>query len=188
MIVTEIFTTRLARAPEAAEIEAIIDEYVPLLRAALPQSARFRLMPAVHEALDFLAAQTAVHLAVATGNVRSGARAKLEHCGLWARFAMGGGFGDDSPERPLLVLRAIERAKTTAGIDFLPERIVVVGDTPYDIHAARACGVRVMAVATGSLDRATLESHEPDVVLDTLDELPAWHRNWFSPVSAESLG
>ena len=51
----------------------------------------------------------------------------------------------------------------------------MVGDTPFDIAAARACGARVLAVATGSVAREALAACEPDAVFDTLAELPAWH-------------
>jgi membrane protein len=56
-----------------------------------------------------------------------------------------------------------------------PDEVVVVGDTPLDIAAARACGVRVIAVATGSVGRDALAACQPDAVFDTLAELPAWH-------------
>ena len=174
LIIAEVFAAHLDRAPEADEIAAILEDYVPHLRHALSQPRHFRLMPAVIEILDFLAAESEVYLGLATGNSRPGARAKLERAGLWQRFALGG-FGDDSAERAELVERAIERAHAHWNVELRRERIVVVGDTPSDIRAARACGVRAVAVATGSVERAVLERHEADVVFDTLAELPDWH-------------
>lgn len=174
LILAEIFELHLGRQPTHDEMAAILDDYVPLLHEDLAQSPGFRLLPAVIETLDFLAAQDGVHLAVATGNIRRGAQAKLERAGLWHRFPHGG-FGDDSPDRGLLVACAIERLCRHAGVDFVRERIVVVGDTPRDVSAARACGVRAVAVATGPFERATLEATAADAVFDTLDELPAWH-------------
>lgn len=175
LILQEIFQAHLARQPTGEEIAAILDDYVPLLRAALTRASNFRLMPAVVETLDFLGARGSVHLGVATGNIRVAAQAKLERAGLWHRFT-GGGFGDDSPDRALLVERAIERGCQHAGCTLPRERVVVVGDTPRDVSAARACGVRAIAVATGSVDRATLEDTGADAVFDTLEELPGWHR------------
>jgi phosphoglycolate phosphatase len=175
MILAEIFEAHLARSPTLAEMAEILDEYVPLLRAALDRTTGFRLMPAVIETLDFLAAQRDVHLSVATGNIRSGARAKLERAGLWHRFVHGG-FGDDSADRALLVERAIERGSRHAGALLARDRVVVVGDTLRDVSAARACGVRAIAVATGPVPRAVLEDSGADAVFDTLAELPAWHR------------
>jgi phosphoglycolate phosphatase len=174
MIIAEMFEHNLGRAPTEAEIATVLEDYVPLLRQAVAVSVSYRLMPAVHEALDFLAAAGGVCLALATGNVRAAAQVKLDRAGLWERFAVGG-FGCDSADRAALVARAIERARAHTGVDHDPGEIVVVGDTERDVHAARACGVRVLAVATGSVSREALAAEQPDAVFDTLAELPEWH-------------
>jgi phosphoglycolate phosphatase len=72
-----------------------------------------------------------------------------------------------------VVARAIERGKATAGAEVT--RVVVVGDTVHDVTAARACGADVVAVTTGTQDRATLEAAAPDAVMDSLESLPEWH-------------
>jgi phosphoglycolate phosphatase len=175
MIIAEMFERTLGRAPTEAEIAAMLEAYVPLLRQAVAAATAYRLMPAVHEALDFLAAAGGVCLALATGNVRAAAQVKLDRAGLWERFAVGG-FGCDSADRAALVARAIDRAREHTGVDHDRDEIVVVGDTERDVDAARACGVRVIAVATGSVGREALAAEQPDAVFDTLAELPAWHR------------
>jgi phosphoglycolate phosphatase-like HAD superfamily hydrolase len=168
-IVEEVFLARLGRPPTAAEIDEILDLYLPLLRAELAAASQFRLMPAVVEALDHLAGLPGVRIGLATGNIRAGAQAKLERAGLWNRFELGG-FACDHRDRHRLVARAIERAGAVP-----LDQVIVVGDTPFDVSAARACGARVIAVATGSVGRETLAACEPDAVFDTLAELPAWH-------------
>jgi HAD superfamily hydrolase (TIGR01509 family) len=50
---------------------------------------------------------------------------------------------------------------------------VYVGDMTVDIQTARAAGVRVWVVPTGSDDRAALEAARPDRLLFGLAELPA---------------
>lgn len=175
LIIAEMFERGLGRAPTQEEVARVIEAYLPLLREAVAVSAAYRLMPAVHEALDFLAADSGVCLALATGNVRAAAQIKLDRAGLWHRFVVGG-FGCDSADRAVLVARAIERAAEHTGLARDRDEIVVVGDTPRDVHAARACGVRVLAVATGSASREELAAEQPDAVFDTLAELPAWHR------------
>jgi phosphoglycolate phosphatase len=174
MIIEEIFTAHLARHPTAAEIDQVIELYLPLLRAELAASGRFRLMPAVLETLDYLAGAAGVVLGLATGNVRAAAQAKLERAGLWPRFALGG-YGCDHRDRDRLVARAIDRAAARAGAAIDPRQVIVVGDTPFDIAAARACGAIAIAVATGTASRAELAACEPDVLLDTLADLPRWH-------------
>ena len=55
--------------------------------------------------------------------------------------------------------------------DINPQRYAYVGDTVYDIHAARAAGVIAIAVATGYHTRERLAKAEPDVLVDSLTEL-----------------
>jgi len=175
-IVGEMFANALGRAPSREEIDALLTDYVPVLREEIPRAERYRMMPAVVETLDFLAEQEGVLLGIATGNIQGSARVKLEHFDLWHRFAVGG-YGDDCDDRPGLVERAIERACEHAGEEIPRDAIVVVGDTPRDVSAARACRVRAIAVATGPSDRAALEQSQPDALFDSLAELPAWHRS-----------
>lgn len=173
-IVEEIFAAHLLRAPEPEELLAVIEAYLPYLADEVSRDSNFRIMPGAPEAVEHLAACGGVHLGLATGNVRRAAQIKLERAGLWHHFTFGG-FGDDHADRALLVARAIERANGFAGDGVDPDQIVVVGDTPRDVLAARACNVRVICVPTGSYDRDALAAAGPDVILDTLWELPAWH-------------
>lgn len=180
IILEEMFAARLGRAPTAAEMDEIIALYLPLLQVEMTDAPGFRLMPSVVETLDYLdGLGAAVTVGLATGNVREAARIKLERAGLWPRFAVGG-FGCDHRDRARLVARAIERACAHTGVDALaPEQVVVVGDTPFDVQAARACGARAVAVATGTATRADLLACGPDILLETLAELPAWHAGQF---------
>jgi phosphoglycolate phosphatase-like HAD superfamily hydrolase len=174
-ILDEVFVKRLGRSAAPGEKDAVLAAYVPYLREEVASSSQFRLMPAVLEAIEFLAAQPAVALGLATGNIRLAAQVKLERAALWTRFSFGG-FGCDSPDREEIVARAIDRGLAHARRALSRAEIVVVGDTPRDIAAARANGVIAVAVATGpSSDRATLARHRPDALLDTLSELPGWH-------------
>ena len=171
-ILGEVFSVRLGRPPDAAEITAILEDYVPVLEAEMARAEKFRVLPFVQEVLDWLAGRPEVHVGVATGNVAAAARAKLARAGLHGRFAFGG-YGCDSAVRAEVVARAIERGKATAGAEVT--RVVVVGDTVHDVTAARACGADVVAVTTGTQDRATLEAAAPDAVMDSLESLPEWH-------------
>lgn len=178
MIVIEMFRNKLDRDPTESELVAVIAEYETILPEELALSERFRLLPAVLEVLAEVGARVGHGLGLATGNTRNGARAKLERAGLWERFYFGG-FGCDSPVRSELVAVAIDRGCERLGCRVARDEIVVVGDTTRDIDAARACGVRAVAVATGHPSRDELERSGPDAVLDSLAELPAWHRAVF---------
>ena len=177
-ILAEIFRARLGREPTAAEIAALLDDYVPRLRALLAEHGA-QIIDGVIEALEHLATRDGVVMGVATGNIRAGAEAKLAAARrdqiaspLNARFVLGG-YGCDSHVRAQLVARAIERGRARGANG----EVVVVGDTIHDIAAARACNATVCAVATGA-DPAD-ELGGADVVFASLAELPAWHAERF---------
>lgn len=92
-------------------------------------------------------------VSLVTGNLEPIGRHKVAAAGLGDLFAPGGGgFGSDAEERADLVRLARARAGATHG----DHDVVVVGDTPRDIAAARDAGVRVVAVTTGAHDAAAL--------------------------------
>lgn len=122
-------------------------------------------VPDAGRALGRLAAAGA-EVAVVTGNIREIAHDKLRRTGLGALARPGaGGFGDESEERADLVRNAIARS----GAD--PSRTVVIGDTPFDVAAARGAGCRVVAVTTGRHTAADLAG--ADDVAGTLSDAAA---------------
>jgi pyrophosphatase PpaX len=55
-----------------------------------------------------------------------------------------------------------------------PAECAYVGDSPFDIRAAKAAGMFAVAVTWGGIhDRAKLEAEQPDAVVDTPEELYA---------------
>lgn len=175
LIITEIFELKLGRSPSEAEIQEIFEAYVPYLATEIRRSERFLVMPGAPEAVRWLRGRPGVHLGIATGNIRDAARLKLEHIDLWAEFSFGG-YGSDSADRAELVARAMERGREQAGAAGLADReFVVVGDTPRDVDAARACGARIVAVPTGRYGADELAACQPDALLDSLEQLPDWH-------------
>jgi pyrophosphatase PpaX len=55
-----------------------------------------------------------------------------------------------------------------------PEETAYVGDSPFDIRAAKAAGMTAVAVTWGRIhDRSRLEQEEPDEIVDTAEELLA---------------
>jgi phosphoglycolate phosphatase len=126
------------------------------------------MMPGVAETLAYLQSKGAA-LGVATGNLESIGWLKIEVLGLrdWFEF---GGFSDRYDIRSHMIAHAMEIAHRHAG----PEATVcVVGDTPFDISAARANGLPTIAVATGHYSFDELMTHEPEVCATTLKALLA---------------
>ncbi|HVM68704.1 MAG TPA: HAD-IA family hydrolase [Gaiellaceae bacterium] len=80
--------------------------------------------------------------------------------------------GSDDTERhkpdPDPILHALER------LDAKPDDAVYVGDSPFDIRAAKAAGVHAIAVTWGGIHpRERLEAEGPDAVVSDTEELLA---------------
>jgi phosphoglycolate phosphatase-like HAD superfamily hydrolase len=109
-----------------------------------------RALPGAHDVLASLADEVAICQSVLTGNVREVARIKLEVFGLDGYLDLASGaYGDDDSDRPKLVSLARRRAGESTGVVFGIDATVLVGDTPKDVEAGLAAGVRVIGVATG---------------------------------------
>jgi phosphoglycolate phosphatase-like HAD superfamily hydrolase len=62
-----------------------------------------------------------------------------------------------------------------------------VGDTPEDIEAGRAAGVRTVAVTYGMSDEREMRSARPDLIIHSFGEMQAWlGRQGARPVSRET--
>ena len=149
------------------EMARFLETYYRLLPGTLRDAEGGRVMPGVPELLATLSRRSGVRQGLATGNFRGAAVMKLRHFGLGDRLREGG-FGDDAEDRGELVGVAIKRL--AAGEDVDPASVWVIGDTPLDISAARANGVRALAVATGSSSVAELEAAGADVTLADLSD------------------
>ncbi len=108
-------------------------------------------------------------LGLLTGNTEPTARLKLERAHLAQHFAFGA-FGHESHQRSDLPALAIDRASRIAGCTFTGSSVVILGDTPNDIHCGRHLGVRSIAVATGSVSHAELARHAPDFLFHDFSE------------------
>src|SRR5687767_5274768 len=98
--------------------------------------ARYRVHAGIRESLDHLAGLTEVALGLGTGNIREGARLKLERVDIYSPFAFGG-FGCDHEDRVQLIRRGAERGAQKLGLPMSECRVVVIGDTPKDVAAAK---------------------------------------------------
>lgn len=144
-----------------ALLERFQGAYPRFLRQILPQCQGY-VLPGVRELLEGIQTASGAYPGLATGNFEEGARLKLGHFGLYDSF-VAGGFGGDSEERADVVRVAIERVAAVAGADE-PHEVYVIGDTPLDIAAAQANGVRPVAVATGSFSAEDLKAAGAEMV------------------------
>lgn len=162
---------RLAGLDDAtidAGLPVLFERYVEGLRHRLP-TVPVEVLPGVPALVAALAREADVALGLVTGNVVEGARLKLSGPGLGDPFEIGG-FGSDSEERNDLPAIALDRARVRWNVDFSPEDVVVIGDTPRDVECGRAHGLRTLAVATGNFTADELESAGADVVLEDFSD------------------
>jgi phosphoglycolate phosphatase-like HAD superfamily hydrolase len=153
-----------------AEQARFVDAYIPHLAAALIET-RGTLMPGVATVLEALSARDDVMQALGTGNFRRGGELKLRHYGIDHHFPdLPGGFGEDSESRDEMIGAAISRAVGRLRDGTRP-RVVVIGDTPHDVTAARANGAYALAVATGRNSVDELTACGAHIALDNLLDL-----------------
>ncbi len=122
--------------------------------------------PRIAEVLDHLKGRGAL-LGVATGNLERIGRAKLARACILDRFAFGA-YSDGYETRRDVFGNALAMARGACGER---ARVCVAGDTPEDVRAAKACGLRVMAVATGIFPYEALLAEEPDWCLHTFADV-----------------
>ncbi|HEX4722282.1 MAG TPA: haloacid dehalogenase-like hydrolase [Pseudonocardiaceae bacterium] len=135
--------------PPTDELIAALHDAV--VRIAGEQRARIAefgvVLPGVPEVLAALAARPDVAQSLVTGNLRPVAGFKVDAFDLTRYLDLEiGGYGDVSEVRANLVADAVAGATHRYGV---LGSVVVVGDTPHDVHAALAHDFRAIGVATG---------------------------------------
>jgi len=159
-------------AASAENIHAVLEAYLQLLQSEMTARPG-RVLPGVLELLETLHQRDDIVQGLLTGNVERGARIKLEHFKVWHYFQFGA-FGDDSAIRNELGPHALRRAKERHEIDFLPDRVWVIGDTPHDIECGKAIGARSIAVATGGYSLEQLAVHAPTALFADFSDTAAF--------------
>jgi phosphoglycolate phosphatase len=158
-----------------ALVDRFEEELVATMAGRLDElRERGRALPGARDALERLAAEPGVVQSLLTGNVERNAKLKLAPFGLgrWIEFGCGA-YGSDHRVRGELVAIARARTERAHGTDVPPDAVVLVGDTPLDVAAAREGGARAVAVATGPYDEAALAEAGADVVLPDLSDTAA---------------
>ncbi len=110
-----------------------------------------------------------LRIGVATNDAEEPARAHLAAAGVEAAFDFVAGFdsGFGSKPQPGMLHAFAER------FALAPAEVVMVGDSRHDLIAARAAGMRPVAVLTGLATEADL-APLAEVVLPDIGHLPGW--------------
>jgi phosphoglycolate phosphatase-like HAD superfamily hydrolase len=145
--------------PTDEAIEAILATYVGELKDELRLSpaGQYRVHAGIEAALR-AAAERGMAQGLGTGNIALGARLKLEHVGLYRHFDFGG-FGCDHELRVELIRLGAARGAERLGVAVEACRVVIIGDTPKDVDAARGIGAECIGVGTGSYNAEQLLEH-----------------------------
>jgi len=128
--------------------------------------ANITVFPQTKPVLAALAAR-GLPLGVATNDSEAGARDHLAAAGVEDQFCFLAGYDSGFGSKP-------EPGQIHAFADHLNmtcKRLVMVGDSPHDLAAAKAAGAKAIGVTTGA---ATAQELRPfaDHVIASLDELP----------------
>jgi phosphoglycolate phosphatase len=152
----------------SAAVDGILELYLEELQRELQlsDSRDYRVHAGVEAAIQ-QAAQRGFALGLGTGNILAGARLKLEHVGLFRHFAFGG-YGCDHEVRVELIRIGAERGAALLGRALDECRVVVIGDTPKDVDAARGIGAESIGVGTGPYTAAQLREHGATHAFDDL--------------------
>ena len=147
-------------------------KYLELLRKTVEGNPAYvSLKPGIQPLLKELHTHPDVLLGLLTGNFEEGARIKLGVHGLNDYFSFGA-FGENARQRSELPQRALDAAFQKFGHGFSKKEIVIIGDTPNDIHCGRHLHVRTIAVATGPFKVEELAAEKPDFVFQDLSKTP----------------
>ncbi|MCY3914948.1 MAG: haloacid dehalogenase-like hydrolase [Chloroflexi bacterium] len=126
---------------------------------------------AIPDALELVGAlrmRDSTVVGLVTGNTSKTAAIKLEMAGFDPNWFPIGAFGNESAERDDLARLALQRARDLAGCAIKGGDVVVIGDTPDDVQAARAIDAIAIAVCTGYVTRDQLVAADPDFLLADL--------------------
>jgi pyrophosphatase PpaX len=147
-----------------------VDELVRVYRAHNePLHQEILCCAGMEDALERLRAEGR-RLGVVTAKRRSTVELAFEHLPLGHLFdaVVGGDETERHKPDPEPLLLAAERLGAS------PAETVYVGDSPFDVRAAKAAGMASVAVTWGRIhDRARLEREHPDAIVDTAEELLA---------------
>lgn len=163
-------------ASTTPEVAALVHRTLPdrdaaaLLDRLVELSVDIPMVPAVdlRAVLGGLRALNLV-LGLATNDTEAPARAHLAGAGVLDLFDFVAGCDSGWGGKPEPgQLHAFARAH-----DLDPARVAMVGDSRHDLHAARAAGMKAVAVLTGVATAEDLAPHA-DVVLPDISGLAGW--------------
>jgi phosphoglycolate phosphatase len=157
---------------ESGRVRAEFDEvraklYSILDASEMESSHTTTVFPGTRETLDYLKSKS-VRLGVLTNSGKRAATEILRRAGLQDCFEFVLCRDDVAMMKPRP--DGLVRAISLLGVP--RDRIFYVGDSRYDIIAAKQAGLRVVAISTGNYSGARLKEEGADYVISSISELP----------------
>jgi phosphoglycolate phosphatase-like HAD superfamily hydrolase len=159
------------------------DELERAMAARAGELRRYgRALPGAAQTLARLDREPGVVQSLLTGNIEPNAAVKLGAFGLGRHLDFEiGAYGSDHHRRGELVAIARSKAARKHGGEVAPDEVVLIGDTPLDVAAAKEGGARAVGVATGPYGEQELEASGADAVLSDLADVELVIRAVLSP-------
>jgi phosphoglycolate phosphatase len=151
---------RSSMAPMIEHAQRVYVRRCPDLRSKVCPGARMLL---------YRLSRRGVTTGLVTGNLTRIGWKKMERAGL-RHYLQFGAFAELARDRAGLVRIAVRQARKEGWIG-KGSPVALIGDHPNDIHAAKANGVRSIAVGTGVVGVEELAGHSPDVLVPDLRAL-----------------
>jgi pyrophosphatase PpaX len=153
-------------ARDEREAAAMLDTYTVYQRGVHDEMVR--PFPGARSVLTELAARGSRN-AVVTSKRGAVARRTMEVCGLWdvVELLVSADHVTRGKPDPEPVLQALD----SLGLGGTPERVVFVGDSPFDLRSGRAAGTLTAAVSWGPFAPEALRAERPDYYLTRLSDL-----------------
>ncbi len=127
------------------------------------------ILPGILDILDYIKLNKSIDNGLMTSNFRVGAYTKLKSLNL-EKYFKNGGFGDIGNNKIDILENAINDLEKACKKEFKKSNIYVVGDTPFDIRAAKYHNVKSIAVATGFSKYDNLLKEKPDYIFKDLSD------------------
>ena len=148
------------------KVSEVIRAYTKFVAAAVKKS-KVRTLPGARRIISELARKKQL-LGVVTGNSRKIGQAILRKIKLLHYFKIQSYGAVD--KRAHIVRTAIQMAKKK-GLKF--DKVIVFGDSVFDVHAAKENKALSVAIATGKYSLEELKKEKPDLALKSLRDYAA---------------
>ena len=173
MLDRDILTSMMLRAGmPRSEIRRVMPEVVARAQSIYVRRVpdiSSKVCPGVRGLLRRLSRRGVV-IGLVTGNLSRIGWRKMERAGLRPYFHFGA-FAEMARDRAGLVRIAIRRARQERWIS-RDSNISLIGDHPNDVLAAKANGIRAIAVGTGIVPLDELRTHSPHILIPDLRAIP----------------